>query len=56
MYKTNIFVHLQIYHDKAFYNKENMACLKRSKNNEDIALSRDICLFTAWNNRIQKSE
>ena len=24
MYKTNIFVHLQIYHDKAFYNKENM--------------------------------
>ena len=30
MYNTDIFVHLQIYHDKALYNKENMACLKLS--------------------------
>ena len=24
MYDTNIFVHLQIYHDKALYNKSNI--------------------------------
>ena len=30
MYNTNIFVHLQIYHDKALYNKGDMACLKLS--------------------------
>ena len=30
MCNTDIFVHLQIYHDKAIYNKENMACLKLS--------------------------
>ena len=30
MYHTNIFVHLQIYHDKALYNKGKKACLKLS--------------------------
>ena len=30
MYSTNIFVHLQIYHDEALYNKGNMTCLKLS--------------------------
>ena len=25
MYNTNIFVHLQIYHDKALYNKSNIS-------------------------------
>ena len=30
MYNINIFVHLQIYHEKALDNKEKMACLKLS--------------------------
>ena len=30
MYNTNNFLHFQIYHDKALYNKGNVACLKVS--------------------------